>query len=160
MSVPKPEKVVDDPLRILIPKEERGIRTFVQMFRAFHRMSRRLEGLLDRRGLSLAQFDLLATLGFGEGITQQELAERLLVTKGNVCGLLDRASAAGFVERRTDPADRRANRLYLTPKGREILEATMPEHHKAVNQMLAFLKDDDLELLHRVFQRIGDETPS
>ena len=36
----------------------------------------------------------------------------------------------------------------------------MPEHHKAVNQMLAFLKDDDLELLHRVFQRIGDETPS
>ena len=158
MNDPEPKTGVDDPLRILIPKEELGIRTFVQMFRAFHRISRRLENLLESQGLSLAQFDLLATLRFGEGITQQELAERLLVTKGNVCGLLDRAGAAGYVERRPDPQDRRANRLYLTDKGRAVVDKTMPEHHGAVNQMLAFVGEEELESLYRIFKRIGDET--
>ena len=160
MNDPEPKTGVDDPLRILIPKEELGIRTFVQMFRAFHRISRRLENLLESQGLSLAQFDLLATLRFGEGITQQELAERLLVTKGNVCGLLDRAGAAGYVERRPDPQDRRANRLYLTDKGRAVVDKTMPEHHGAVNQMLAFVGEEELESLYRIFKRIGDETSS
>ena len=160
MNDPEPKTGVDDPLRILIPKEELGIRTFVQMFRAFHRISRRLENLLESQGLSLAQFELLATLRFGEGITQQELAERLLVTKGNVCGLLDRAGAAGYVERRPDPQDRRANRLYLTDKGRAVVDKTMPEHHGAVNQMLAFVGEEELESLYRIFKRIGDETSS
>ena len=160
MNDPEPKTGVDDPLRILIPKEELGIRTFVQMFRAFHRISRRLENLLESQGLSLAQFDLLATLRFGEGITQQELAERLLVTKGNVCGLLDRAGAAGYVERRPDPQARRANRLYLTDKGRAVVDKTMPEHHGAVNQMLAFVGEEELESLYRIFKRIGDETSS
>src|SRR5258707_2765648 len=39
--------------------------------------------LLEERGLSLPQFDILATLAMGEGITQQELAQRMLVTKGD-----------------------------------------------------------------------------
>ena len=54
------------------------------------------------------------------GITQQELAERLLVTKANVVGLIDRVSPAGWVERRADPEDRRVNRLYLTNAGRKL----------------------------------------
>ena len=56
-------------------------------------MERRLEQALDGHGLSIAQFDILATLGFRQGITQQELAERLLVTKGNICGMIDRMEA-------------------------------------------------------------------
>src|SRR5215204_877074 len=41
-------------------------------------------------GLTVAQFDVLAQVGAAEGLSQQDLAERLLVTKGNVCGLIDR----------------------------------------------------------------------
>src|ERR1700744_1691643 len=90
------------------------IKVWVMFARVSTRLGRRLGPCLAAHGLSLSQFDVLATLRHGEGITQQDLAERLLVTKGNVVGLIDRVSAAGWVERRPDPDDRRANRLYFT----------------------------------------------
>ena len=53
-----------------------------------------------------------------EGMSQQALAERLYVTKGNISGLIDRLVAAGLVERRPIVADKRQYALYLTAAGR------------------------------------------
>ena len=100
--------------------------------RVYNRLERRLGQALAAHGVSLSQFDVLATLLHGEGITQQDLAERLLVTKGNVVGLINRIEAAGWVERRPDPEDRRANRLYLTDAGRKILSEVFPWHARDV----------------------------
>ncbi|TXM86137.1 MarR family transcriptional regulator, partial [Methylobacterium sp. WL122] len=72
-------------------------------------MSARLRGL----GLSIPQFDVLSTLTEREGLTQQDLAARLYVTKGNVSGLIDRLVEAGLVERRPIPGDRRSHALHL-----------------------------------------------
>src|SRR5262245_58260367 len=83
------------------------VRAWVQLVRAYQRVARRLEQALDSHGLSLAQFEVVAHLHCAAGITQSELAQRLLVTKGNVCGLIDRLGAAGLVVRRADQADRR-----------------------------------------------------
>jgi DNA-binding MarR family transcriptional regulator len=85
---------------------------------------------------------------------QQELSERLLVTKGNVCGLIDRAEAAGWVERRADPDDRRANRIYLTQAGRERLTATLPDHHALVHEILDPLGSRKLQELHDMLDQI------
>ena len=58
-----------------------------------------------------------------------------MVTKGNVVGLIDRVSTAGWVERRPDPEDRRANRLYLTDAGRKLLAEAWPSQ-VALNQKI------------------------
>ncbi|MDB5650328.1 MAG: MarR family transcriptional regulator, partial [Hyphomicrobiales bacterium] len=79
-------------------------------------ISERVRGL----GLSVPQCDVLTTLTEREGVSQQELAERLYVTKGNISGLIDRLAAAGFVERRSIPGDRRSHAIYLTDAGRRI----------------------------------------
>src|SRR4051794_38484372 len=93
----------------------------------FHnRLERRMAEALAVHGLTLPQFDVLATLWHGEGITQQELAERLLVTKGNVVGLIDRVSAAGWVERRPDPDDRRGKRAFPSHARRGPVEEGVP----------------------------------
>ena len=52
-------------------------------------------------GVSIPQCDVLTTLSEEEGVSQQELAKRLYVTKGNISGLLDRLESAGLVERRS-----------------------------------------------------------
>src|SRR5262249_21235971 len=104
------------------------LRAWVQLVRAYQRVVRRLEQALGDPGLSLAQCEVLAHVHFGAGISQSELAQRLLVTKGNVCGLIDRLGAAGLVVRRADPDDRRANRLSLTPRGAALLAGTLPTH--------------------------------
>lgn len=124
------------------------------MLRFLHRLDRRSAATLGAHGLTLPQFDVLATLWHGEGITQQELAERLLVTKGNVVGIIDRTGAAGWVERRPDPEDRRANRLYLTPAGRQQLAEAGPAHAALLGRIFGTLTEGELRLLHELLQRL------
>jgi DNA-binding MarR family transcriptional regulator len=133
--------------------------TWLRLIRVHDRFGRLAERLFARHGLSSAQFDVLATLDHGEGITQQELAERLLVTKGNVCGLIDRMESAGMVERRPDPGDRRANRIYLTSQGRKRLAETAPDHRALVRETLGRLDREQLQTLHDLLGRLEADEP-
>ena len=135
--------------------EEAKLRTWVQMAATFYRIQRRVVSRLAEKDVTLPQFDVLATLRFGEGVTQQELAERLLVTKGNVCGVLDRLERLGWVERRSDPKDGRANRLYLTTAGRRKVEAVLPDHDALILDALKTLSLTDVKTLRRILQDLG-----
>ncbi|MDB5292376.1 MAG: transcriptional regulator [Phycisphaerales bacterium] len=143
-------------LPVLIGPQEREVRAWIQIMRTYTRIERRLEQMLEWHGVSLPQFDVLATLRAGEGITQQELAERLLVTKGNVCALLGRMEVGGWVERRTDPEDRRANRLYLTRRGKDVLTAAMPEHHKFLKSVMSALRPVEVQSLYELLERVEE----
>jgi DNA-binding MarR family transcriptional regulator len=98
-------------------------------------------------GLTPAQFDVLAQLRGAPGISQQALAERLLVTKGNVCGLLDRMSAQGLVERRSDPEDRRSNLLFLTEQGLKLADEVIPAHEEYIISHMVALPPEEQRLL-------------
>ena len=132
------------------------VKGWVALARVYTRVERLLGQALAAHGLSLSQFDVLATLWHGEGITQQELAERLLVTKGNVVGLIDRVSAAGWVERRPDPEDRRANRLYLTDTGRKLLAEAWPCQIALGRKVFGTLTEGELRLMHELLERLDD----
>ncbi len=67
-------------------------------------------------GLTRSQWRLLAHLGRNDGMQQKQLARILDVTAITLTGLLDRMERDGWIERRDDPDDRRAKRIYLTPK--------------------------------------------
>lgn len=131
-------------------------RSFTTLLRFHARLERQIAEALAVHGLSLPQFDVLATLWHGEGITQQDLAERLLVTKGNVVGLIDRISAAGWVERRPDPEDRRANRLYLTSAGRRLVEEAFPCQIALVKKVFGTLTEAELRQIHALLARLEE----
>ncbi|MDR3619080.1 MAG: MarR family transcriptional regulator [Paludisphaera borealis] len=122
----------------------------------FHgRLERRMSEALSPHGVTLAQYDVLMTLWHGDGITQQELAERLLVTKANVVGLIDRVGAAGWVERRPDPCDRRANRLYLTDAGRKLAIEAQPGQFALVRKIFGGLSEEELQQMHAFLERLN-----
>jgi MarR family transcriptional regulator for hemolysin len=73
-------------------------------------------------GLTRAQWQVLAHLQRHEGINQSGLAELLEIEPITIARLLDRMEEAGLVERRADPADRRARRLFLTERATPMLE--------------------------------------
>jgi DNA-binding MarR family transcriptional regulator len=105
--------------------------------------------------LNLPRLEVLLCLQKdGEGITQQELSERLLVTKGNVCMTLQAMEAEGLVERQTDAADQRAHRLYLTNAGRQRLAQTKPALQALMARMLGVLSSDEQRTLRRLLGRI------
>ncbi len=83
--------------------------------------------------LTLPQFDVLVQLHrHPEGMTSRQLTRELLVTAGNVTGLVDRLEALGLVERRPVPEDRRAMRVALTGRGRRVARRAIPRHRRDV----------------------------
>ena len=95
-------------LKNAIPRAERPrasapdpLRLWFRFIRLHRRVSAAVAAELKTLGLSIPQFDLLSTLTEQEGQTQQELAQRLYVTKGKVSGLVDRLVEAGLVFART-----------------------------------------------------------
>jgi len=108
----------------------------MRLARVYQKVDRASAVHLRGWGLSVAQFDVLARVGGREGMTQQELAETLLVTKGNVCQLLDRMEADGLIERRREG---RAKRIYPTPRGRALFAEVVPAQERVVEQQFGVL---------------------
>jgi MarR family transcriptional regulator for hemolysin len=73
-------------------------------------------------GISRAQWAVLIRIDRTEGLKQSELAEILDLQPISLTRLLDRLADSGLIERRADPNDRRANRLYLKPAAKPLLE--------------------------------------
>jgi MarR family transcriptional regulator, organic hydroperoxide resistance regulator len=131
--------------------------TEIELFRVwlrFIRLNQRLYGSMAVRlkaiGLSVPQFDLISTLTERQGMSQQELSERLYVTKGNVSGLVDRLVAGGLVERRALAKDRRSHALYLTAKGSALANAGIAIQRAYVTETLGQLDRRDIADLERV----------
>ena len=98
-----------------------------------------------------SQFDVLAHVGANEGLVQQELADSLLVTKGNVAQLLGRMEGRGLIKRRPEG---RTNRLFLTDEGRKLFNEVVPAHETLIAERLSTLSREEqrrlLELLRRL----------
>ena len=89
-------------------------------------VARMLKTYADQRarqfGISRAQWTVLIRLDRCEGLKQSELADILDLQPISLTRLLDRLAGNGLIERRPDPNDRRANRLYLTAAARPLIE--------------------------------------
>ena len=126
------------------------MRVWFRFVRLNRRVTGAMAGVLRGFGLSIPQFDLISTLGEREGLSQQELAQRLYVTKGNVSGLVDRLVEAGLVERRPLAGDRRSHALHLTAEGRRLAAAGLDAQAAYVARTLGRLPGADLAALERV----------
>ena len=126
---------------------EASVVAWLRLLRVEQKVSRTLAEDLRRWDLNLAQFDVLARVGGTEGTTQQELAEALLVTKGNVCQMLDRLQKRGLLVRRPDG---RANRLFLTDEGRRLFEEVVPVHESLVAEQFSSLSTSERSQLMRL----------
>jgi DNA-binding MarR family transcriptional regulator len=105
---------------------------------------------------TLPRFDLLANLERDDGQTLAALSRRMLVTAGNLTGLVDRAERDGVVSRKSDPSDRRVSRVFLTPKGRALIQSLLPMHAGHVTELLAPLEPGERRELRRLLGKLRD----
>ncbi|HZU13771.1 MAG TPA: MarR family winged helix-turn-helix transcriptional regulator [Chloroflexota bacterium] len=139
-----------------VAEERVGVRrpsvlAWLRLVHVFHKVERRAEEHLRAGGISMAQVDVIARVGADPGLTQQELANSLLVTKGNVCQLLDRMEAAGMIERRQDG---RANHLYLTADGSRIFTEIVPCHEDLIAAQFEALTPEEQRLLLDLLRKL------
>jgi len=109
--------------------------------------------------LNLAQAKALVRLEKNEGVSQARLAELAEVDAMTMVRILDRMEAEGLLERRPDPADRRARCLYLTAKARPILSEIWRLSDEIRAEMFAGVskteRDQFMDVLERVYDNIS-----
>jgi len=105
---------------------------------------------------SLARFDLLVQLEREDGQTLAALSRKMLVTAGNLTGLVDRAERDGIVERRPDPSDRRLTRVHLLPKGTKLAAQMIRRHAELADEIVARLDRAEREDLRRLLGRLRE----
>ncbi len=122
-----------------------AVLSWLRLARVFQRLEQLSADHLRLWGLSSAQFDLLVHVGGSEGITQQDVAAALLVTKGNVCQLVDRMERDGLVRR---VPEGRSNKLFLTDRGKRLFVESVPAQELAIGGMFSALtRPEQLQLV-------------
>ena len=119
-----------------------------------HLMRRAFDERARSSGLSRPQWRVLTMLRRHEGINQGGLAELVEVEPITLCRMVDRLQEAGLVERRADPADRRAWRLHLTDKASALLEEMRPMAFSLFDDAMAGLDPAERSDLFRMLERI------
>lgn len=114
---------------------------------------------LEPLGLDPKVFALLASVASSEGVTQQAIADRLRVAPSRMVAAVDSLEERGLLERRQNPADRRARALYLTEAGRELLRRAFVVADQHEQRLTSDLSDEErrqlLDLLSRVGAHVG-----
>ncbi|MEM7504847.1 MAG: MarR family transcriptional regulator [Pseudomonadota bacterium] len=125
------------------------------------RVARRWRWCLDKRlgrtGLTQARWTTLLHLSRGgEGMTQRELADFLVIEAATLSPLLDSLSQRGFVERRPDPTDRRRNTVHLTPAAGPALAEIETIADQLRAELTSGIDSSDLETCIRVLTTIRE----
>jgi DNA-binding MarR family transcriptional regulator len=104
--------------------------------------------------MTLSRFDLLANLLREDGQTPAALSRRMLVTAGNLTGLVDRAARDGLVVRRTDPSDRRTRRVHLTTEGKKLCTTAARRHKHRIDHIFRMLRPAEIEQLIGLLEKL------
>jgi MarR family transcriptional regulator for hemolysin len=135
-------------------------------------VARMMKTLFDQEGrkfgMTRAQWAVLFRLERSEGLKQSELAEILDIQPISLTRLIDRLCDNGLIERRSDPADRRAKRLFLTPAARPVLDRLTAMTNEIMGRVLTGVDRNAIEAMtanlntikENLRQAIGGRTPA
>lgn len=126
---------------------------------AGYAVARRFRAILAPLELEPREFALLRAVSASEGASQQAIGERLQIPASRMVAFVDALEARGLLERRRNPADRRARALHLTSRGRSLLQRAFALAAEYERDLCADLGADEreqlLDLLQRVTARLG-----
>ncbi len=145
----------EPPPREWTPGQERALRLWVVLARCYSTYSRAVAGAVQEYGLTLPQFGTLEALYHLGPLTLGELADKLLVTGGNVTYVMDRLEAQGLVARYRSENDRRVVHARLTEEGRTLVAQVFPQHAELIEHLCRHLDGREQEELRRLLKDLG-----
>lgn len=134
---------------------KQSLRLWLRLFRCTTIVEKTVRNRLAREfGATLPRFDLLSVLHRRPaGMTMSELSGHLLVSNGNVTGLVNRLEADGLVKRQALVTDRRAFHVKLTAKGRRTFASMTAVHEQWIDGLFHGLSDADIQQLLDLLER-------
>jgi DNA-binding MarR family transcriptional regulator len=129
------------------PWDHPRFRSWISVARACQLMQQALARALAPLDIKPPHLDILVNLYRFEGISQQELARKLLVGRSNMSMLLPQMEKRGLLERRADQRDKRVLRLFLTEEGRSLSEKAMQIQTELIERTLSATPLDECQHL-------------
>ena len=132
------------------------LRLWLRLLKASKAVEIELRDRLRREfDTTLPRFDVMAMLARkGEGLKMSELSDALMVSNGNVTGIVDRLVAEGLVVRVSIAGDRRATLVRLTPKGEAAFTDMAAAHEGWIGELLGGLGDDDVRAAISILDKV------
>jgi DNA-binding MarR family transcriptional regulator len=110
--------------------------------------------LREKFDVTLPRFDLMAQLDkVSDGMTLSDLSKRMMVSNGNVTGLVERLVESGHLDRRTSETDRRVQFIRLTKLGRAEFRKMAAEHERWIADIFGDLSPKDIRELMRLLAK-------
>lgn len=125
-----------------------------------NRTALKMRNDLNRRfkpyDITAEQWGLLKQLCNQDGVSQKDIADRLIKDQPAITRILDKLEHKGLIERRAHPDDRRAFLIFLTSEGRKVIDLLAPVAKRSLEKALLGLEQGEKELLRRALNRICD----
>lgn len=155
---PQPDAPADDYETGLTENDRLDLRVWLRLLTCSNLMERSIrQTMREQFDTTLPRFDILSQLDrASDGLTMGELSRRLMVSNGNVTGLIDRLVGEGLVVREPAPHDRRAQLVRLTKGGKKAFADMVPAHAALVKEHFAGLSRDELIALHDLLGHLKD----
>jgi MarR family 2-MHQ and catechol resistance regulon transcriptional repressor len=122
----------------------------------FDLIYKRIKNELKRLNLTIPQLDIIVCLARSRGLPLSTLGERLLITPGNVTGIIDRLERDGYVYRDRDYNDRRVIIARLTKKGYELYKEIMPYYDRFIVEIFSSLNQEEKRKLLYLLKKLGN----
>jgi len=157
MSQPDaPKHKLDKPAdRAWSDEQDVSLRLWVTLARCYSTYAKAIAAKVQDYGLTTPQFGTLEALYHLGPLSLGELADKLLVTGGNVTYVMDRLEDQGLVYRYRRPDDRRVILARLTPEGRELVAEVFPAHASYIQHLSRHLSPDEQNQLSGMLKALG-----
>ncbi|MFJ5368620.1 MarR family winged helix-turn-helix transcriptional regulator [Bosea sp. CER48] len=139
----------------VLPWDLPRFRNWVSVARAHSLWEKVFTEALAPLDIQLAHYDVLANVFHAPGLSQQALAEKLLVGRSAMSMLLPVLERRGLIERRNDEADKRLRRLWLTPAGEALTRKAMAVHVAEIEAMMTVLSDEECNAAGEAMRRVA-----
>lgn len=141
-----------------------AVEAFLHLLYSGDECFRATEANFTQHNISQGRFGVLMSLlnrcrrdGEQAVLSPAELAERAGVTRATMTGLVDTLERDGLVTREPASQDRRMLAVCLTPKGRELLHALLPEHFRRIATLMKGLSESERRLLVQLLGKIQEQ---
>ena len=148
-------RAADSGERTWTERQESALRMWIALARCYATFSKAIAGKVQEYGLTTPQFGVLEALYHLGPLSLGELADKLLVTGGNVTYVMDRLEAQGLVYRDRSPDDRRVIEAKLTHRGMDLVRDVFPGHAEYVEHLSRHLDPAELEALRSLLKALG-----
>ncbi len=132
-----------DDIQALIQKNRSALSDIIALRRTLHTISKLEAPTIKKHGITLTQFAVLESLYNKGELRIQDLIDKMLTTSGNMTVVIRNMIRDGWIVRKSNPEDKRASLINLTPKGRQFIEQILPEHYDNIGNIFAILTEEE-----------------